>query len=347
MALVIKAEKLRGLITLDEAIAAVEEGFRDQGEFPHFSLPRSRMLHEDRRLTIHPGGCRNQGVAGTFIHYERFSYTREDQQYTHAGQRVYVVYSSETAELHAIIVGSLPLFDFDSVTEHFATETSLTSAVGTKYLAREDAQIMGLYGTGRQARRHLMTMSAIRSLKKVKVYSRSSENRMAFFGLMQPYVDAELEPVNRPELAAEGVDMIVCATNSNVPVLHGEWLSPGVHVTSIVGSNKELLQQGLVSAPRREIDDEVLRRADVIVATLVEQGKQDQQGDLIDPVNKGIIKWDDLRELGGLIAAKVPGRTALQQITLFKQNSDQGVGFMALGKLAFEKARAAGIGTEI
>jgi len=144
MALLIKAEKLKGLITLDEAIAAVEQGFRDQGELPHFSLPRLRMLHEDRRLTIHPGGCHNQGVAGTFIHYERFSYTREAQQYAHAGHRVYVVYNSESAELLALIVGSLPLFEFDGPMDHFATETSLTSAVGTKYLARSDARVMGL-----------------------------------------------------------------------------------------------------------------------------------------------------------------------------------------------------------
>ncbi len=167
MALLIKAEKLKGLITLDEAIAAVELGFRDQGELPHFSLPRLRMLHEDRRLTIHPGGCYNQGVAGTFIHYERFSYTREAQQYAHAGPRVYIVYNSESAELLALIVGSLPLFEFDGPMDQFATETSLTSAVGTKYLARPDARVIGLYGTGRQARRHLMTMSTIRPFEKV------------------------------------------------------------------------------------------------------------------------------------------------------------------------------------
>lgn len=347
MALLIKAEKLKGLITLDEAIAAVEQGFRDQGELPHFSLPRLRMLHEDRRLTIHPGGCYNQGVAGTFIHYERFSYTREAQQYAHAGHRVYVVYNSESAELLALIVGSLPLFEFDGPMDHFATETSLTSAVGTKYLARPDARVMGLYGTGRQARRHLMTMNAIRPLDKVKVYSRNAENRSAFCALMQKHIKAELEPVDRPEMAASGVDLIVCATGSNVPVLYGEWLSQGVHVTSIVGSNKELLQQGLVSSPRRELDDEVLRRADLIVATLVQQAKQDEQGDLLEPITKGILQWQEIRELGPLVAGKIPGRTDPKEITLFKQNSDQGVGFMALGKLAHDKARAAGIGTEI
>lgn len=347
MALLLKAEELKGMITLDEAIGAVEGGFRDQGERPHFSLPRLRMQHQDRRLTIHPGGCYNLGVAGTFIHYERFSYTKEAQQYAGTGKRVYVVYDSEAAELLALIVGSLPLFEFDNPKNIFATETSLTSAVGTKYLVRPDARVMGLYGTGRQARRHLMTMCAIRPIEKVKVYSRSVENRSTFCDLMQKYTPAEIEAVDRPEKAAAGADLIVCATGSNVPVLHGEWLSPGVHVTSIVGSNKELLQEGLVQSPRRELDDEVLRRADVLVATLIQQARQDEQGDLLEPITKGILRWESIRELGQLVAGKVPGRTDSQQITLFKQNSDQGVGFMALARLVYDKARAAGVGIEI
>jgi ornithine cyclodeaminase/alanine dehydrogenase-like protein (mu-crystallin family) len=164
---------------------------------------------------------------------------------------------------------------------------------------------------------------------------------------MSRYVPAELEAVDHPEKAAAGADLIVCATGSNVPVLFGEWLSPGVHVTSIVGSNKELLAEGLVSRPRREIDDEVVRRSDVIVATLLEQAKQDEQGDFVEPISKGILRWEDVRELGPLVAGKVPGRAAAAEITLFKQNSDQGVGFMALARLAYDKAKANGVGIEV
>lgn len=347
MALLIKAEELSGMISLDEALAAVEQGFRDQGEMPSFSLPRLRTLYQDRRLTLHPGGCHRLKVAGVFVHYERFSYTKEAQHYAGAGKRVYVAYDSETAELLTVIVGSLPLFEFDSSEDMFATETALTGAVGTKYLARADARVMGLYGTGRQARRHLMTMCAVRPIQKVKVYSRNGDNRRAFCELMAKHTPAELEAVERPEKVAAGADLIVCATGSNIPVLFGEWLGVGVHVTSIVGSNKELLAEGLVQRPRREIDDEVLRRADVVVATLVQQARQDEQGDLLEPVSRGVLRWDDILELGPLVAGKVRGRTDPKQITLFKQNSDQGVGFMALARLVHDKARAAGIGTEI
>ncbi|TAJ98648.1 ornithine cyclodeaminase family protein [bacterium] len=347
MALLIKAEELRGLISLDEAISSVERGFRDQSDMPAFSLPRQRIMAKDRRLNIHSGGCAGLGVAGTFVHYERHQYTRDDQSYAMVGKRVYVAYDSENATLLAVIIGSLPLFDFEPPEECFATETAITSAVGTKYLAREDARVMGLFGTGRQARRHLKSMCAIRPIKQVKVFSRSPENRLAFCRRMRNHVKAELLPVETPREASTGVDLIVCATGSNVPVLFGEWLEEGVHITSIVGSNKELLAEGLVSHARRELDDQVLARADVIVTTLKQQAIQDEQGDLVEPIKRGYLRWEDIKELGDLVAGKVSGRTRPSEITLFKQNSDQGVGFMALARLAHDKAQEFGLGIEI
>ena len=345
MALLLKAEEIKGLVSIDEAINAVERGFRDQANHPRFSLPRQRMMAGDRRINIHSGGCVELSVAGTFIHYERHRYTKEDQTYAAAGKRVYMAYDSETAALLTIIVGSIPLYDFDD--NDIATETAITSAVGTKYLARQDCRVLGLYGTGRQARRHLKVMCTLRPIEKVKVFSRSPENRKAFGVLMQSHVNAEIVTVNDPREAATGSDLIVCATGSNVPVLYGDWLEAGQHVTSIVGSNKELLQEGLVSSPRRELDDDVLTRADIIVATLRQQGIHDEQGDFVEPIARGALRWDDIKDLSSLVARKMAGRTGAKQITLFKQNSDQGVGFMAIARLAHDKARAAGIGIEI
>src|SRR5437773_2340056 len=122
MALLIKAEELKGLISLPEAIAAVRDGFRDQGEKPAYSAPRIRIQHEDRRVSVHPGGCHRLQVAGTFIHVERFTFRGGAQQYEKAGKRVYVAYDSETAELKTIIVGSLPRFD-EPPEDCFGTET--------------------------------------------------------------------------------------------------------------------------------------------------------------------------------------------------------------------------------
>ena len=142
MALLIKAEELKGRITIAEAIAAVREGFRDQGERPAYSAPRIRIQHEDRRVSVHPGGCHRLQVAGMFIHVERFTFHGGAQQYEKAGKRVYVAYDSETAELKTIIVGSLPLFD-EPPEDWFGTETPITGAVGTDILARPDCRVLG------------------------------------------------------------------------------------------------------------------------------------------------------------------------------------------------------------
>src|SRR5262249_31416544 len=121
---------------------------------------------------------------------------KEDQTYGAVGKRVYMAYDSETAELLTIVVGSLPLYDFED--NDFATETAITSAVGTKHLARKDCKIMGLYGTGRQARRHLKVMCDLRPVEEVKVFSRSAQNRQAFCALMQSHIEAEIIPVDNP-----------------------------------------------------------------------------------------------------------------------------------------------------
>jgi ornithine cyclodeaminase/alanine dehydrogenase-like protein (mu-crystallin family) len=347
MALLIRAEELKGLISIPEAIAAVREGFRDQGEKPAYSAPRIRIQHEDRRVSVHPGGCHRLQVAGVFIHVERFTFHGGAQQYEKAGKRVYVAYDSETAELKTIIVGSLPLFE-EPVEDWFGTETPITGAVGTDILARPDCRVLGLYGTGRQARRHLVTMCTIRpSIEEIRVHSRNAQNRASFVARMQPQVRARITAVDAPEAAARGADLICLATGTNVPVLFGAWLEPGQHVTSIVASNKGVAQQSGLARPRREFDDAVIARADRVVATLKEQAIMDEQADLFEPVQNGIVSWERISDLGEVVAGKAHGRRSPDEITVFKQNSDQGVGFMALAKLAHDKARAAGRGVEI
>ena len=347
MTLLIKSDELAGLISVEDAIAAVRAGFTDQGRAPSFSAPKVRIQYEDRRVTVHPGGCPSLRTSGMFIHAERFTFEGDAQQYHRAGKRVYVAYDSETAALKAIIVGSLPLFPFDTPEQTYGTETPITRAVGTDLIARADCRVLGLYGTGLQARRHLDVMCRIRPIEEAHVYSRSAENRAAFVAEMQPRVRARLRAVDRPEDVARGADLVCCATNTNVPALHGAWLEPGQHVTSIVNSNKGVKEQARLARPRREIDDEVVRRAGLIVVNVREQSIVEEHGDLCEPIAQGITSWDRIAELGEILTGRAPGRTSDGQITLFKQNSDQGVGFMALANLACETAQAHGIGQRI
>jgi len=347
VALLIRAQELEGRLDPLACIEATEAGYREQAGWPQFSHPRQRNFAENRRLTLHYGGAPGLAVAGVFVHYERFRFTEADQSYEAAARRIYVAFDSEAADVLAIVVGSLPIFPIDRPGVDFGSETAITSAVGTRHLAREDARVLGLFGTGRQARRHLLAMAAIRPLEEVRVYSRDPAHRAAFCAEMQPFTTARLRAVDAPRAVVDGADLIVCATGSNVPVFDGAWLAPGQHVTSIVGSNQELVREGLVRAKRRELDDATLRRADVIGATLRAQAIQDGQGDLYDPVEAGIIRWEDVHDLAAIVAGTAPRRTRADQVTLFKQNSDQGVGYMALARHVYDLARREGLGVEV
>lgn len=116
------------------------------------------------------------------------------------------------------------------------------------------------------------------------------------------------------------------------------------HVTTIVGSNAALLEGGWLSKPRREIDNETVARADVIVSNSRASVMQDRQGDLYEPIQAGIIKPEDIGDLADLVAGKIAGRTSPDQITLHKNNNGLGCAEMALAKLAYQKAVAAGRG---
>jgi hypothetical protein len=347
MALLIRAEELAGRLDPLACIEATAAGYREQARWPQFSHARQRNFAENRRLTLHYGGAPGLAVAGVFVHYERFRFTAADQSYDAAARRVYVAFDSEAADVLAIVVGSLPIFPIDRPGVDFGSETAITSAVGTRYLAREDARVLGLFGTGRQARRHLLAMAAIRPLTEVRVYSRDAAHRAAFCAEMQPHTSARLVPVDAPRPVVAGADLIVCATGSNAPVFDGAWLEPGQHVTSIVGSNQELVREGLLASKRREIDDATVSRADLIGVTLRAQAIQDAQGDLHDPVEAGLIRWDDVHDLAALVAGEAPRRERADQVTLFKQNSDQGVGYMALARHVYELARREGLGVEV
>jgi ornithine cyclodeaminase len=156
-----------------------------------------------------------------------------------------------------------------------------------------------------------------------------------------------ITPVDSPEKAVRGVDIVLTATNASVPVFDGNWLEPGQHVTTIVGSNVGLVKGGFAAAKRREIDDTTLARSHVHGIVSIQQAIQDEQADIYDPVNRGVIRWDQLIEIGEILAGHKEGRTKSEQITFYKNNAGQGVADVALGAAVLEKIRAKHSGVQL
>jgi ornithine cyclodeaminase/alanine dehydrogenase-like protein (mu-crystallin family) len=130
-------------------------------------------------------------------------------------------------------------------------------------------------------------------------------------------------------------------------VFDGSLLEPGQHVTTIVGSNVGLVKGGFTAAKRREIDDATLARSDVHGIVSIQQAIQDEQADIFDPVARGVIKWEQLIEIGSILAGNNEGRTRLDQITFYKNNAGQGVADVALGAKVLENIKRKNSGTTL
>jgi ornithine cyclodeaminase/alanine dehydrogenase-like protein (mu-crystallin family) len=152
-------------------------------------------------------------------------------------------------------------------------------------------------------------------------------------------------PVSTPEEVVVGVDVVHCATNTSVPLFDGDLLVPGQHVTGMIGSNVQLVRSGYRSSRRREIDDRTAERADLIVCNLRESIMVEEPGDLYEPIEKGLVRLEDIHELGELGTNACPGRTNDDQITYHKNTNGNGVADLGISKRAYELALAGGRGT--
>lgn len=214
-----------------------------------------------------------------------------------------------------------------------------TSALSAKLLARDGAGDLGLLGSSGQAWAHLAAMNAVCKLRQVKVFSPNPEHREIFAERARRELGIAARTADSARAAVEGSDLVVAATNTSEPIVDGGWLAPGAHVVSIVSGDRK--------TQRRELDDETLRRAAVVIAHSKEVARSQNQGDLTVPVAKGILTWDTIHDLCELVAGRAPGRNSPQDITVFKNNVGLGLQFAAVAPRVYELARKAGIGREL
>ena len=222
----------------------------------------------------------------------------------HSHHATILLFRPETGEPLAIMDGRL-------ITE---MRTAAVSAVATRLLARADAAVLAILGSGVQARSHLEALRLVRDLRDARVWS--PRNARAF---------AERHGVRATATAEEavrGADVVVVATSSETPVLEGRWLSPGAHVNA-------------VGAPRptwRELDDDVLGQARIYVES--RDAATRESGDVIAA---GRV----FAEIGEVVAGARPGRQSAREITLFK-SVGVAIEDIATADLVYRKAQGLG-----
>ena len=347
--LILRPEEVEGLLSMAEAVDAVEKAFADWGKYPEINLTRRRLHFGDARLNTMPAALPSRDKIGLRIQSEILAVSGGVQTYPSRSPLVDVIFDTRDARPLAMILSStrrgattdgIPLCTSDLM-------TAAISAVGTKWMSRSDATELLLLGSGKQARNHLIAMNAIRNLKRVIVFSPTQEHREQFAEEMAGALKLDVVPTSEVKAAIRCVDIVLAATNTNLPVFSGEWLLEGIHVTSIVGSNIGMVQAGVIAHKRRELDDETLKRAAVIGIASRELAMQDQQGDIYDQVEAGLLSWDAVVELREIVSKQKQGRRNPWDITVFKNNGGQGIAELAIADLILTRAREKKLGIEV
>ena len=303
------------LVTVKDAIAALEEMFATWESATTHNLPRQRA-----RLA---GGAMNlmgASYGAKSVHGLKVYAAGKGMTFGHA-----LVYSSTDGTLKAII-------ECDLLGQ---IRTGAASGLATKLLANPDAQTLGVIGTGRQSRSQVRAVCAVRPIKRVSVFARTQEQREAYAREMEKELGIEVRPAPSAEACVGEADVVVTITKSAEPVFKGSALAKGAHV-NVAGAN---------SGDRREVDAETVLRATVRVTDHIEQAKV-EAGELRDLVVAGKLAWSDIHELGDVVCGKAKGRTSPSDLTLFKS---LGIALedMAFGEMIYQKALAQGMGRRI
>jgi alanine dehydrogenase len=350
MCLLLTDDDVKRVLTMQSCIDALELAYKGMGEGNVINTVRMHQFVPEPnpdapdgifyRLNFMAGAVPSFGVNAVRLNSGRFHWPMENGVRRH--RRIPVKEGSEVGYFGLVLLFSLKTGELLAVIHdaHLgAMRVGAASGVAAKYLAREDSKVLGILGSGFQARTQLAAHAAVRHITEVKVYSPNREHREEFSREMTKELGITVKPVDNSDQAVRGSDIVLCATNSNVAVFDGKLIEPGTHIGSIVNSD-EFVQQ-------RELDDATFERANLIVLNWRRQAHYGKQRDLLDLVDRGKVSWDKIKELGEIIQSGVSARPNRDDITLYKANAGLGMQFAAVGAVAYKQALQKGLGKQL
>jgi alanine dehydrogenase len=300
---------VESLLTPEDALGAVEGACLRLARGAVTNPPRQRLRLPEGALALMPAVDAELGVAGL----KSYAATSEGTRFA------VLLFSAGSGELEAVI-------EADRLGQ---LRTGAASGVAAKYLAPPSARTLGVIGCGWQAESQVACIrAALPELDRLVVYCRTPDRLAAFCDR----TGAEAGESHREPAAQE---VVVTITTSADPVLRGEWLQSGALVCA-AGANHP---------SRRELDNVVLERAAFVCCDLKEQARL-ESGDLIEPIERGVLDWLEVHELHEVVAGELQGRQLDDDIVLFKSNG-LAAWDLAIGRLALERARERGVGRDV
>jgi alanine dehydrogenase len=322
--LVLSESQVQSLIDLDELIAALEQA--------HIQYSTGKAVMPVRlvvplpqiqgRITSMPGYLHQDNALGMKV----VTYFPDNpKQNLPAILATIMLFSAETGKMIAAMDGGY-------IT---AIRTACASALATKVLANPDTPVLGILGAGVQARAHILALTRVRRLSRIKLYSPSGKSALSIKQDMEQICGAPIEVVDSPQDAVRDSDLLVTVTTAKEPIVRPEWLKPGAHINA-VGSHRPDL---------REIDGATLKGAKVVVDSRA--AVMAECGDILLALKEKSISETDIHgEIGEVLAGSKTGRSSAGEITLYK-SVGIAIQDVATAQLVYRKALERSVGSQV
>jgi ornithine cyclodeaminase/alanine dehydrogenase-like protein (mu-crystallin family) len=356
MTLILNNTDVQSVLTMEITMAALEQAYAELTRQEAVCRPRIdiQIPTKDPKKLYQWGTMEGGSVSGYFAIRMKSDVIYEQEYEGARTQEKYCVQPGKFCGLILLINienGEPVALINDGYLQHM--RVGADSGIGAKYMARADAAVVGMIGSGGMARTHAESFALARKIKKIQVYSPTKEHRLQYAKESSDRLGIEVVPVDRPRDVYKGAHIIAGCTDSAVPVIIGKWLEEGTHVTSIGGKpDRDTLKRIDVSLrlgnaptpwglPEFGLVDEYL--------TYAAKPKENADFQMKRPSKRGhgVIAEDRAVFLEELLKGKKKGRTSPTQITYSERGNIQGAQFFAVAGKVYELAKAKGLGREI
>ena len=322
MILLLSESDVAGILSMSDGVRVVEEALRQHARGGSTAMPRVSAEV--------PGSGGAFRVMSAILPAMGFFGLKTLTGYPGrrvAGETYFVVllFDCDNGALRAMMAGN----------RLTGIRTGAATGVAAKYLSRPQSRVLGVIGAGVQARYQVSAVKEVRPVTEVRVFDVDGDRAEVFAQEIELDLEIRARAVRHARQAVAGCDLVVTVTSAKTPVLDGDWLEDGTHLSG-VGSN---------TPTKRELDAESFRKSRIIV-DFAEQALQ-EAGDLQDALRKGAIDEGAIAaELGEVITGKKAGRQDDRQITLFK-SVGMAIEDIATATFVYQQALAAGVGTQV
>ncbi len=356
MTLILNNDDVKSVLTMEITMKALEKSYQELARNEAVCRPRIdiQIPTKDPRKMYQWGTMEGGSISGYFAIRMKSDVVYEQEYEGVLTQEKYCVRPGKFCGLILLMNienGEPVALINDGYLQHM--RVGADSGIGVKYIAQEDAKVVGMIGSGGMARSHAESFLLARKIKKIQVYSPTKAHREEYGKEIAEKFGIEVVPCDKPQDVYKGADIVAGCTDSAIPIIVGQWLEKGTHVTCVGGKPDEetlkridlSLRLGNAPAPwglpELGLPDEY-----ITYAAMSDQNR----GFRMKRTGKrghGVIAEDRAIFLADLLSGKKKGRTSPKQITYSERGNIQGAQFFAVAGRVYELAREKGLGREL